>query len=70
MVLKDLRFIIPMIFVLKTQITLVTNGAKRLTLYPPDDFCPENVICLLGLLHIFKCTPDYYYYHGGKHYAT
>ena len=27
-----------------------------LTLIPPIFYCPENVICLLCLVHIFRCT--------------
>ena len=29
-------------------------------------FCPENVICLLALLHILKCSPEHFY-HCCKH---
>ena len=28
----------------------------------PVIICPENVICLLCLLHIFKCIPDCFYF--------
>ena len=30
-------------------------GTLRINLYI---FCPENVICILRLLHIIKCTSD------------
>ena len=30
----------------------------HLTLILPVFFCPENVLCFLRLLHIFKCTSD------------
>ena len=26
--------------------------------YPATILCPENVVCFLCLLHIFKCTSD------------
>ena len=29
------------------------------TLSPPALFCPENSVCFLRWLHIFKCTSDY-----------
>ena len=32
-------------------------------------FLLENVVCLLHLLHIFKCTPDYFY-QGSHHYEV
>ena len=34
---------------------------------PANIFCPENVACLLHLMHIFKCTSEYFC-HGSKHY--
>ena len=27
--------------------------------YPTNSFSPVNIVCLLRLLHIFKCTPEY-----------
>ena len=27
--------------------------------YPSIYFCPENVVCFICLLHIFKCTSDF-----------
>ena len=35
--------------------------------YPANTFCHENVVCLLHLLSIFKCTPDNFD-HRSKHY--
>ena len=34
---------------------------------PANIFCPENVVCLLKLLHVFKCTLENFY-QGSKHY--
>ena len=32
-------------------------------------FCPENVVCFLHLLHVFKCTSDNCTSdHGSKHF--
>ena len=36
-------------------------------LEPANIFCSENAVCLLHLLHIFKCTPEHFY-HGSKQY--
>ena len=29
--------------------------------YPTNIFFPENFVCLLHLLHVFKCTPEHSY---------
>ena len=31
----------------------------RVNLYPANKFCLENIFCLLCLLDIFICTPDF-----------
>ena len=37
--------------------------------YPVTIFCPENVVCFLRLLHIFKCTSTRYF-HRSKQYKS
>ena len=32
---------------------------QRVNPYPANIFCPENVVCFLRLLLIFKCTSDW-----------
>ena len=32
----------------------------KLNSYPVTIFCPENAVCFLCLLHIFKCTSDFF----------
>ena len=36
---------------------------------PANIFCQENVVCLLRLMHIFKCTHDLFY-HRSRHYES
>ena len=34
----------------------------RVNPYPTDIFCSENFVCeILRLMHLFRCTPDYYH---------
>ena len=35
--------------------------------YPAIIVCTKNVVCLIHLLHIFKCIPGLFY-HGSHHY--
>ena len=36
------------------------NGRKMVNPYTATVFCPENVVCCLCLLHIFKCTSEFF----------
>ena len=48
---------------------ILANIMLKLVLDPYANIvsCSENVASLLHLLHIFKCTLDYFN-HGSKHY--
>ena len=37
--------------------------------FPANISDPENDVCLLRQLHVFKCDPDQFY-HVNKHYET
>ena len=39
----------------------VVIDALRVNSYPTIDFCTEKCGLLLHLLHVFKCTPDYFF---------
>ena len=44
-------------------------GALRVNPYPAIIFGYKNVVCLLHLLHIFKCIHENFYF-GSRHYET
>ena len=42
----------------------------KFNFYPAKILCPEDVVCFLRMLHIFKCTSEVQtrFYHGSKHF--
>ena len=45
-----------------------TLKMMKTTRFFPAKVSPENVVCFLRLLHIFKCTSDKIFFHGIKQY--
>ena len=46
------------IFEIKTEVFFVSKCCCQVPPYTTNILCPENVVCSLHLLHIFKCTRE------------
>ena len=58
------NYVVPNIFKL-SDMKIASLYYAKLNPYPATCnifFCFENVVCLLHLLHIIKCTPDQFYH--------
>ena len=54
-------------FLCPTNVIIETINDNNINPYPADTFCPENIVCSLRLLNIFKRTPDQFYYRSKQY---